>query len=535
MDFLQRDDICNVPDNVAKLMAPYSKDWTGPKALTTQREQDPAELTREDQLYLYTAVELHHYWKPRMRALALTQNYETEYDEIASKLRDVVNVSNSLRDSVTLLNLLGFILLVGNFMNEPNKQATGFKISSLTRLGLVKDAANETTLLDFVEHSVRDKWSEWETFADDIAGVIPAQKINVDQLVQEAKTYVQNITNIQSSLDSGSLSDPKKFHPDDRVSIVVQRSMREARRKAEQLSFYLEQMQSTYSEIMAFFGEDPLDENARRNFFASFASFLAEWKKAKEKNMDIEGVRRRNEASMKRKQQVTNTQVVPDAVASPAPTGAMDDLLAKLRAAKPDKGDTRERRRRARLKERHAVRVASGQNMPELNDLVLEPSAKSPGLVGETVLTPTSETSEGSHHQRKNSEDSETEMDIADRAASLLQDIGGLQADDEEGNAEATSSNPSGSIRMSRRRQQSAAEEERARRRARRQQARSEISVASVASNGSRVPDIAEEEHEHDEAEESKETRRLPESPTKRMTPPITIVSPPSPDGGSSG
>src|ERR1700761_3054135 len=86
MDFLQRDDICNVPDNVAKLLAPYSKDWTGPKALTTMREQDPSELTRADQLYLYTAVELHHYWKPRMRALALTRNFEPDYDEIANKL-----------------------------------------------------------------------------------------------------------------------------------------------------------------------------------------------------------------------------------------------------------------------------------------------------------------------------------------------------------------------------------------------------------------------------------------------------------------
>jgi cytokinesis protein len=278
MDFLQRDELCNIPDNVAKLMAPYSKDWTGPNAMTTQREQDPSELTRPDQLYLYTAFELHHYWKARMRALALTRSYEADYDEISSKIRDIVNVSNSLRDSVTLLNVMSFILLIGNFMNEPNKQAAGFKISSLTRLGMVKDAANETTFLDFVERSVRNKWSEWDNFADDISAVTTTQKINVDQLIQDAKKYIENIKNVQASLDSGNLSDPKRFHPDDRVALVAQRCMKEARRKAEQLSLFLEEMTSTYNEIMAFFGEDPTDENERRNFLANFADFVRDWK-----------------------------------------------------------------------------------------------------------------------------------------------------------------------------------------------------------------------------------------------------------------
>jgi cytokinesis protein len=187
-------------------------------------------------------------------------------------------VSNALRESVTFLNVLSFILLVGNFMNDPTKQAAGFKISSLTRLSMVKDLTNETTLLDLVERSVRNKWSEWESFADDISGVGLARKINVDSLIADAKQYVANVRNVQSSLDSGNLSDPKKFHPEDRVSLVAQRCMRDARRRAEQLGLYLEEMTTTFNDAMTFFGEDPTDENGRRNFFASFAEFLGEWK-----------------------------------------------------------------------------------------------------------------------------------------------------------------------------------------------------------------------------------------------------------------
>lgn len=278
MDFLQREDMCTIPDNTSKLMAPYSRDWTGPDALKSAREQDPAELTREDQIYLYTAFELHHYWKARMRALALTKNFEPEYDEVSDKLKMVCNVSESLRDSVRLMPVFGLILDIGNYMNDSNKQAIGFKLSSLARLGMVKDDKNESTLMDYVERVVRRQYPQWEGFTEDIGGVVVAAKLNVDQLMVDAKKYIDNIKNVQMSLDAGNLSDPRKFHPEDRVSQVVQRSMKEARRKAEQMELYLEEMKRTYNDIMTFFGDDNQDESARREFFSKLANFVNEYK-----------------------------------------------------------------------------------------------------------------------------------------------------------------------------------------------------------------------------------------------------------------
>jgi cytokinesis protein len=278
MEFLQKNDFCDIPDNTAKLMAPYSKDWTGPNAGASKREQDPTELTREDQIYLYTAYELHGYWKSRMRALALTRTYETEYDEISAKLLEISRVSESLRDSTSLISVLGLILDIGNFMNDANKQANGFKLSTLSRLGMLKDDKNESTFADLVERIVRNQYAGWEGFVDEISGVITAQKINVELLIQDARKYIDNIKNIQMSLDSGNLSDPSKFHPDDKVAIIVQRSMKEARRKAEQLQVFLEDMQKSYDDIMAFYGEDPQDDSARREFFAKLANFVQEWK-----------------------------------------------------------------------------------------------------------------------------------------------------------------------------------------------------------------------------------------------------------------
>ena len=62
------------------------------------------------------------------------------------------------------------------------------------------------------------------------------------------------------------------------MSQVVQRSMKEARRKAEQMQLYLDEMKRVYEDILTFFGDDSRDENARREFFAKLANFVQEYK-----------------------------------------------------------------------------------------------------------------------------------------------------------------------------------------------------------------------------------------------------------------
>ncbi|KAF1980785.1 FH2-domain-containing protein [Aulographum hederae CBS 113979] len=556
MDFLQKDDLCIIPDNTAKLMAPYSKDWTGPDAANSKRDHDPSELTREDQIYLYTAFELRHYWKSRMRALQLTRTYEPEYDEISKKLKEVVTVSESLRDSVALMNVLGLILDIGNYMNDTNKQANGFKLSSLARLAMVKDDKNELTFADLIESVVRRQYSEWEGFVEDIAGVVQIQKLNIDQLTIDSKKYIDNIRNVQQSLDAGNLSDPKKFHPEDRVSLVVQRVMKEARRKAEQLGDYLEVMTKTYDDIMVFYGEDPSDEGARRDFFAKLASFVVEWKKSREKNTTIEDTRRRNEASMKRKAALTLAPTNAngsDSSAPPSPSGtqqgAMDSLLAKLRAAAPEARDQRDRRRRARLKDKHQIRVASGQKMPDIR-LKGDPLGAGSGTDDGGLLSPPSDAgtvdSEALNSAGLGSEGTagsfagDDDDDIAVRAASLLQ---GLRGDGPTGD-------PEDGIRVRRRRE--SADDERARRRRRRAQAASsESAVSSGQGTGPLTPPIVEESIKEEigsggeagdddggkadgdderEGEDGEDDERR-----RKVLTPVTIVSPPSPAGSLLG
>ncbi|KAJ5674824.1 Diaphanous autoregulatory [Penicillium maclennaniae] len=131
----------------------------------------------------------------------------------------------------------------------------------------------------------------------------------------------------------------------------------------------------------------------------------------------------------------------------------MDSLLEKLRAAAPQAKDQRDRRRRARLKERHQVRVASGQKPPEADGEEGEEVAEKPadgdtrtvenGLLSPPIPEDGAEAKEVSEGE-----------DVADRAASMLL---GLRS-----NSDATGGD------RARRRRESADEERRNRRMRRR-------------------------------------------------------------------
>lgn len=166
--------------------------------------------------------------------------------------------------------------------------------------------------------------------------------------------------------------------------------------------------------------------------------------------MSLEESRRRTEVSLARKRvnPVVVNGTASESPASPTGSGAMDSLLEKLRAAAPQARDQRDRRRRARLKERYQVRVASGQKLPNVQSIgadAEEGEGESPNAGDEgDLLSPQDDASNAGNE----SQVSEGE-DIADRAANLLQGLRSNMEGDEE---------------RARRRRESAEDERRARR-----------------------------------------------------------------------
>jgi len=226
----------------------------------------------------------------------------------------------------------------------------------------------------------------------------------------------------------------------------------------------------------------------------------------------MEDTRRRNEASMARKRM--NAKATNPAAAnsgdgagsgstSPSSTGAMDSLLEKLRAAAPQARDQRDRRRRARLKDRHQIRVASGQTIPDMGDLTKDSEGED---LDRTIVSPAT-SGEGTEAKTSDMATISEGEDIADRAASLLQ---GLRGD---GDGESVAGSQSGSIRV-RRRRESADDERRSRRRR-----RGAATSSTDERDGTFSPSL----------EQSQEA--ISEEPPDRnhASTPTAVVSPPSP------
>jgi cytokinesis protein len=178
----------------------------------------------------------------------------------------------------------------------------------------------------------------------------------------------------------------------------------------------------------------------------------------------------------------------------------MDVLLEKLRAAAPAAKDQRDRRRRARLKDRHQVRVASGQKIPETGENIEETG----------LLSPTTDASEAA----SDGATSEGE-DIADRAASMLQGLRG----DADGDGPARDE----SLRARRRRE--SADDERARRRARRRAGGTSVDIP-LQSPIREETSAANEDAGVDTKRSSGESN---DSEPGQLPTPTTIVVPPSP------
>ena len=236
--------------------------------------------------------------------------------------------------------------------------------------------------------------------------------------------------------------------------------------------------------------------------------------KSREKNVGWEETRRRTEASLARKRMNPNIAKTGDGTSgSPTTNGAMDSLLEKSRAAAPQARDQRDRRRRARLKERHQVRVASGQTDPDksaANDQEKDAGAtKADDGTGETKEN----SAEATSAQDGNVSESDN---IADRAASMLQ---GLRSDKD--------------TEASRTRRRDSAEEARRNRRMRRRNPATSGSNKSADDNAllSPVPqihiDVKKRDSADDPAENPPATDELPADENSKQSSSSPPTSPP--------
>ncbi|SCU95786.1 LAFA_0G02300g1_1 [Lachancea sp. 'fantastica'] len=448
IEFLSKQEIVEVSNNLARNFAPYTVDWEGVKSLGEAKppEKDPSELQRADQIYLELFVNLQSYWSSRMRAIKVITTYEREYNELVEKLRLIDKATCAIQQSESLRSILDIILAVGNFMNDSSKQAQGFRLATLQRLTFIKDEKNSMTFLHYVEKIIRETYPEFNTFIQDLEPVTAAVKISIEQVAQECNGFSQAVLNVERSIDIGNLSDPLKFHPNDRVLMKVLPVLPEAKKKGELLVDEMKLTLMEFDNLMKLFGEDPVDKFSKNSFFKKFSDFLLEYKKAQSFNLKIEEEERAYERRKKmvedqqkraeekeHQEAMRNNNDKDDDSDNSAANGdryVMDKLLEKLKNAGPAKSDPSSARKRAVA--RRKLLQSGSQNATILDNfeadstndkLFTSPSGDDVAVEdGELEASPTPESRQERSILEKDSES------VPNRARDLLFELRGTES-----------------------------------------------------------------------------------------------------------
>lgn len=295
--------------------------------------------------------------KSRIRALTVVSNYERDYEELVKKLRLIDESVDSIKNSKNLKGVFEIILIVGNYMNDSAKQAKGFKLNSLQRLSFMKDDKNSMTFLHYVEKVIRHQYPELLDFINELSNCNEIAKFSIENINNDCKEYVQNIKNVQSSIDVGNLSDISKFHPLDRVLKTVLPNLPRAKRKSELLLDQVNYTMKEFENLMLYFGEDTSDTFVKNSFISKFTNFIKDFKRVQSENMKREEELRIYEQRKKlleipKKEKSTEGESEGDdsGEGDNETGGVMDGLLQRLKAAAPVKGESASARKRALMR-----------------------------------------------------------------------------------------------------------------------------------------------------------------------------------------
>lgn len=297
LEFFNSDQLTEMGDTMARNLAPYSTGFD--KLSGKEPKESPDDLDRPDRLYLELWYNLRSYWKSRSRVLLLLQTYAKDYHDLEHKLRRVDVANEAVEASENLRNVLTLIRSMGNFMNDLSKQALGIKIDTLHRLKFMKDDANSMTFLHYIEKVIRNTFPSFGAFVDELRDLTQAHNISVEQLEKDCLDFEKNVSNCFSSIEKGNLSDPGKFHPEDKVLEAVRESIRRAQTKSGLLIQHMKKTVQKYECLMEYFGEDPKDSLSKAGFFDKFQSFVVEFTRVHTENIQKEEDQRAYEARKK--------------------------------------------------------------------------------------------------------------------------------------------------------------------------------------------------------------------------------------------
>ncbi|KAI7872585.1 hypothetical protein BDF14DRAFT_1754945 [Spinellus fusiger] len=253
------------------------------KAIETYMKKSEEECNVLDipERFIITMLRMYRF-ENRVRFMLLKVQFWERYEHLMQSMKLITNVSDSLRCSKSMKELLHIILIVGNYMNALSFQggAFGVKIESLSKLVDTKvSKTSGLSLLHILVGVVRQQFPHLLDFVDDIKNTRQAAHVleSAQDLMQQHKDLCQGLKDLYQELEEHWAGMHLLQH--DKFTDIMREHYDIALPHVGHLQEAYLCMNTSWKEAMAYYGENDKDMRPE-NFFNIFASFLNSWKEA---------------------------------------------------------------------------------------------------------------------------------------------------------------------------------------------------------------------------------------------------------------
>ena len=297
--------------------------------------------------------------KERLQIWAYKMTFNEEYSDHERKVKLLMNMTQTIRESKGFKMTLATILACGNFINGGTKKGGkhGFELETLQKIGAYKTTDAKMSILGYIFKFLRQNYPNSLEWMDEMSTLPDVIRVETDNLDSEITKMDKDLEKVKGLLpDDKSHDDEKKDNDDDddddhddqhkdKFNEVMSSFYIDANSKVQQLIKNFNETIQNVQELAKFYGEKVKPSQFKvEEFFGIFNEFRDTFIENKDKiiaqELEVERARKKEEAKRKR-------------------AAEMEALKQKKKLEKQKKQKEREEKRRRKAERKKKVGFAA--------------------------------------------------------------------------------------------------------------------------------------------------------------------------------
>ena len=267
--------------------------------MPTADEMKALKAFKGDQAMLGVAEKFHMALLPipalaaRLEACVSMLTLEERCQWVDNQLAVVEGAMRGIKDSKYLQEVLTTVLAFGNYMNgNTAKMVSGFKLTTLTRLGNTKSSDNKTSLLHYLVQHMEKTKPEVRTFLTDLAPTKEAHRIETAFVTTEMSAIKTQLAQMRDAVKQVTAAKPMDG---DQFLAVMQPAVEAGAVRVAKVEERLKAALHRGEKLAKYFGEGA--ELKWEELFSVFLQFRTQYEAAEadvQKERDLEKTRKKN-------------------------------------------------------------------------------------------------------------------------------------------------------------------------------------------------------------------------------------------------